>query len=73
MSVSTIGISAFIDSNGVVTSQTPENVQTYLTGDLSLNDHLTIANRWGVAIKFLFIAFFIAIGFKSVRRRSSYE
>ena len=73
MSVSTIGISAFIDSNGVVTSQTPENVQTYLFGDLSLNDHLTIANRWGVTIKFLIIAFFIAIGFKSVRRRSSYE
>ena len=73
MSVSTIGISAFIDSNGVVTSQTPENVQTYLSGDLPLNDHLTIANRWGVAIKFLIIAFFIAIGFRSVRRRSSYE
>ena len=73
LSVSTIGISAFIDSNGVVTSQTPENVQTFLSGELPLNDHLTVANRWGVMSKFFIIAFFLTLGFRAVGRRRSYE
>jgi len=73
LSVSTIGVSAFIYANGVVTSQTPENVQTFLSGELPLNDHLTVANRWGVMSKFFIIAFFLTLGFRAVGRRRSYE
>lgn len=45
VSVSTVGISAFIDNNGRVVSQTPENVKTYLKGALDLNTHQTLASR----------------------------
>ena len=45
VSVSTVGISAFIDNNGRVVSQTPENVKTYLEGTLELNTHRTLASR----------------------------
>jgi len=45
VSVSTVGISAFIDNNGRVVSQTPENVRTYLEGTLALNTHETFASR----------------------------
>jgi apolipoprotein N-acyltransferase len=71
LSVSTIGISAFIDSNGRVTQATSENVQTALTGDLILNDHLTFANKWGGTLKIAILVFFLFIGFKSHRKRSS--
>lgn len=42
LSVSTIGISAFIDNNGRVISKTPENVKSALTGILKLNKNLTL-------------------------------
>ena len=45
VSVSTVGISAFIDNTGRVVSQTPENVKTYLEGTLELNTHETFASR----------------------------
>ncbi len=41
LSVSTVGISAFIDNNGRVIAQTKENEKTYLLGDLELSDHAT--------------------------------
>ena len=69
LSVSTIGISAFIDENGKVTEETPENVQRSLTGNLALNDHVTLAGRWGEALKFLILAFFLLLGVRSHRKR----
>ena len=47
LSVSTVGISAFIDNNGQVKSQTAENVSTLLAGDLALQDKNTWADRLG--------------------------
>jgi apolipoprotein N-acyltransferase len=45
LSVSTVGISAFIDNNGRVTSRTLENEKAFLIGDLMLSKHSTLANR----------------------------
>jgi apolipoprotein N-acyltransferase len=45
LSVSTIGISAFIDNNGRVSSRTLENEKAFLIGDLMLSKHSTLANR----------------------------
>ncbi len=64
LSVSTIGISAFINSNGQVTQITPENIQTSLTGDLILNDHETFASEWGGAVKIAILLFFLLLGRK---------
>jgi apolipoprotein N-acyltransferase len=47
LSVSTVGISAFIDNNGAVISQTAENVSTSLSGDLKISNHQTLADRLG--------------------------
>jgi apolipoprotein N-acyltransferase len=61
LSVSTIGISAFIDNNGRVVSQTAENLQAPLAGHLQLNRHNTLANRlgnWASVIDLILIAFF---------------
>ncbi len=71
LSVSTIGISAFIDNNGEVVSSTPENVQQSLVGELALNSHVTPANRYGTLSKFLIVGFFLALGYRTLRRRSS--
>ena len=69
LSVSTIGISAFIDSNGRVTQSTSENIQTALTSDLVLNDHLTFANKWGSVVKFLILAIILILGARGLRNR----
>jgi len=45
LSVSTVGISAFIDNNGRVLSQTAENEKAYFVGDLSLNTNQTFIDR----------------------------
>jgi apolipoprotein N-acyltransferase len=45
LSVSTIGISAFIDNNGRVINQTAENTQDFLAGVLVANDYRTFINR----------------------------
>ena len=47
LSVSTVGISAFIDNNGVVISQTPENISTSISGNLKISNHQTLADRLG--------------------------
>ena len=47
LSVSTVGISAFIDNNGRVVSQTPENISTSISGDLKISNHRTLADRVG--------------------------
>jgi apolipoprotein N-acyltransferase len=46
LSVSTVGISALIDNNGRVLSQTLENKKAYLVGDLTLNTNRTFADRF---------------------------
>jgi apolipoprotein N-acyltransferase len=69
LSVSTIGISAFIDSNGRVLEATPENIQTAISGELSLNTHQTFANKWGRWVKYLLLIFVFILGFRDVRKR----
>lgn len=44
-SVSTIGISALIDNNGRVLSQTSENRKSFLAGQLLMSDYITLVNR----------------------------
>lgn len=69
LSVSTIGISAFIDQNGEVTEATPENVQRSLSGNLALNDHVTFASKFGITLKFMILALFLLLGMPSRRKR----
>jgi apolipoprotein N-acyltransferase len=45
LSVSTIGMSAFIDNNGRVLSKTLENGKSFLAGQLLMSDHITLVNR----------------------------
>jgi apolipoprotein N-acyltransferase len=45
LSVSTIGMSAFIDNNGRVLSKTLENDKSFLAGQLLMSDHITLVNR----------------------------
>jgi apolipoprotein N-acyltransferase len=45
LSVSTIGISAFIDNNGNILSKTPENKKDYLRGKINMNQHKTLIDR----------------------------
>jgi apolipoprotein N-acyltransferase len=45
LSVSTIGISAFIDNNGRVLSETSKNAESFLVGDLKLNSGRTFIDR----------------------------
>jgi apolipoprotein N-acyltransferase len=70
LSVSTIGISAFIDNNGRVVSQTAENLQAPLAGHLQLNRHTTLANNlgnWAPVIVLIIISIF-ALGRTRKRR-----
>jgi apolipoprotein N-acyltransferase len=73
LSVSTIGITAFIDENGKVLSQTDENVQAALVGDLILNDKETMANKWGIQLKIFILLFFLIFGYRTNRKKLSYE
>ena len=45
LSVSTVGISAFIDNNGRVIKRTSENEKSFLVGDLKLTKHLPLIDR----------------------------
>ena len=69
LSISTIGISAFVDSNGSILAATPENVQTSIAGDLALNSYVTFANKWGSSVKYLLLATIFLLGISDVRRR----
>jgi len=73
LSVSTIGITAFIDENGKVLSQTGENVQAALVGSLSLNDKETLANKWGNELKIFIFLLFLFFGYRTNRKKRSYE
>jgi apolipoprotein N-acyltransferase len=69
LSVSTIGISAFIDSNGRVLEATQENIQSAISGELSLNTHQTFANKWGNWVKYLLLVFVFILGLRDVHKR----
>ena len=71
LSVSTIGISAFIDNNGRVLSATDENIQSSLVGQLLLNHELTPANKWCIPSKLIVLALFLGIGVIEIRRQRS--
>ena len=45
LSVSTVGLTAFIDNNGRVLSQTLENKKAFLTGRITMNNYETLIDR----------------------------
>ena len=63
LSVSTVGISALIDNNGVVKTQTAENVSTSIAGELTISSHRTWSDRLGgvAPLLTLLFAFFYAL------------
>jgi len=71
VSVSTIGISAHIDINGQVLSQTRENVSALLKGEVQSNSSRTLANRFGgfAPVTILFISLLLPIILRIVRSR----
>jgi apolipoprotein N-acyltransferase len=71
VSVSTIGISAHIDINGQVLSQTDENVSALLQGEVQSNSSSTLANRLGgfAPVAILFISVLLPIILRIVRSR----
>jgi apolipoprotein N-acyltransferase len=70
LSVSTVGISAFIDNNGVVKSQSAENVSTLLAGDLKLSETKTLADRLGGVAPLLVLMTAIFLAIFSSRRKN---
>lgn len=64
LSVSTIGISAFIDNNGNVLSKTAENMQSELIGKLATSDHITLASKWGITLKIGTLLLFFLLGLR---------
>jgi apolipoprotein N-acyltransferase len=73
LSVSTIGITAFIDQNGKVISQTGENVQAQLSGALSLNERQTPANKWGTELKIFILLLFLYFGRRKNQKKKRNE
>ena len=69
LSVSTVGISAFIDNNGVVKSQSAENVSTLLIGDLQMSNAKTIADRLGGVAPVLILISSLLLALFGSRRR----
>ena len=69
LSVSTVGISAFIDNNGHVKSQTKENVSTLLAGDLAMADTKTFADRLGGVAPLLVLIGSLIFALLGARRR----
>ena len=69
LSVSTIGISAFIDNNGRVVNQSKEGAQAALVGNLQLNRRLTSAVRFGYLINIFILLFIALVASRSFRRR----
>lgn len=63
LSVSTVGISAFIDNNGAVKSQTAENVSTAISGNLGISNHQTFADRIGGVAPLLVLLFSAVLAF----------
>tara|TARA_B110000503_G_C7170935_1_gene424247 strand:- start:2203 stop:3603 length:1401 start_codon:yes stop_codon:yes gene_type:complete len=71
VSVSTVGLSAIIDNNGVVIKQIPPDVQGVLSGIINLNEHQTFADKFSGWSSSIVILFAVVIAFLQ-RRRESY-
>lgn len=71
LSVSTVGISAFIDNNGQVISQSPESVSLALSGKLGLLDNTTIADRLGGVAVLLTLSLAVIFAVSAHRLRRS--
>ena len=69
LSVSTVGISAFIDNNGDVKSQTNENISALLAGDLAMTDVKTFADRLGGVAPLLVLLTTLIFALLDIRRR----
>jgi apolipoprotein N-acyltransferase len=70
LSVSTVGISAFIDNNGRVLQESKENVPDLLYGTLQGNNEITLADKLGDLTWVFAIGLLAGIG--SFRRNRSY-
>jgi apolipoprotein N-acyltransferase len=70
LSVSTVGISAFIDNNGAVQKQTDENISASIAGDLYLSDFRTVADRLGGVVPLLTLLASLLLAMLSSRRIS---
>jgi apolipoprotein N-acyltransferase len=68
LSVSTVGISAYIDNNGVVKSQTAENVSNSISGNLGISTNQTIADKLGGVAPLLTLLFAALISMGSHRK-----
>jgi apolipoprotein N-acyltransferase len=68
LSVSTVGISAFIDNNGDVKSQTNENISALLAGDLAMTDAKTFADRLGGVAPLLVLLTSLIFALLGIRR-----
>jgi apolipoprotein N-acyltransferase len=68
LSVSTVGISAFIDNNGDVKLQTPENISTSISGDLKISSHQTLSDRLGGVAPLLVLFSSLIFAIRSCRR-----
>ena len=68
LSVSTVGISAFIDNNGSVKSQTAENVSTSISGLLGISTNQTVADKLGGVAPLLTLLFAALISMGSRRK-----
>jgi apolipoprotein N-acyltransferase len=68
LSVSTVGISAFIDNNGEVRSQTAENVSTSISGDLGISTNQTVADKLGGVAPLLTLGLAALIALTSRRK-----
>ncbi len=69
LSVSTVGISAFIDNNGRVVQATDENIESALTGKLLLNNEITSANKWNAPLKIAILGLFLFFALIEMQRR----
>ena len=68
LSVSTVGISAFIDNNGEVRSQTAENISTSISGDLGISTNQTVADKLGGVAPLLTLGLAALIALASRRK-----
>jgi len=70
LSVSTIGISALIDSNGRIVSETDENTQSALTVELPLNSNISRSDKLGSYAPIFTLGFAGILALRSKRRES---
>ena len=70
LSISTIGISALIDSNGRIVSETYENTQSALTVELPLNSNISRSDKLGSYAPIFTLGFAGILALRSKRKKS---